>query len=141
MAENETNSAKDAEIWFRVAPGSGVPIYRQIFDQVKLGLATDRWQVGDFMPSVREVSAALEINPMTVSKAYSLLEKSGYVEFVRGLGMRIPVAPRVEPGHASPEDAVAPLLREVVNQAQQMSLERERVIDRFNEIWKGYSHE
>ncbi len=141
MSRNEKKTGSSAVMWFRVSPGSGVPIYRQIFDQVKLGIATGRWHPGDFMPSVREVSSMLEINPMTVSKAYSQLEKSGYVEFVRGLGMRIPASAPAEVNASRPEDEVAPLLREVVNRSQQLSLERERVIEKFREIWEGYSHE
>jgi len=141
MEDNDKNTGTNAMMAFRVVPGSGVPIYRQIFDQVKIGVATGRWQSGDFMPSVREVSAALEINPMTVSKAYSLLEKSGHVEFVRGLGMRIPASAPVELNAARPEDELVPLLREVVNKSQQMSLGPEQVIEKFREIWEGYRHE
>ena len=75
---------KNIKLYFQINPSSGVPIYRQIIDQVKLGIATGKFKPGEYLPSVREVSTSLEINPMTVSKAYSLLEKSGVIELVRG---------------------------------------------------------
>ncbi|MEI6437622.1 MAG: GntR family transcriptional regulator [Candidatus Omnitrophota bacterium] len=131
----------NVNLYFQISPTSGVPIYRQLFDQVKICIAMGKFTEGQFLPSIRDVAKSLEINPMTVSKAYSLLEKSGHLEFVRGQGMRVPASPQVSHGVVSPEDELAPLLREVVNRAQQMSLERERVIEKFNEFWKGDGHE
>jgi GntR family transcriptional regulator len=72
-----------------VAVSSGVPIFRQIIDQVKAQLATGRLKAGEFLPSVRQVAGQLTVNPMTVSKAYSLLERDGLLENVRGKGMRV----------------------------------------------------
>lgn len=74
---------------FEIHPSSGVPIYRQLVDQVLALLAGGKLRPGDMLPSVRQVSAAAEINPMTVSKAYSRLEADGVVERVRGQGMRV----------------------------------------------------
>ena len=72
-----------------VSPTSGVPIYRQLMDQVRAQIAGGRLAPGEFLPSVRQVAEELEVNPMTVSKAYSLLEQDGVVELVRGQGMRV----------------------------------------------------
>ena len=66
-----------------------MPIYRQILDQVRAQIATGRLAAGEFLPSVRQVASELTVNPMTVSKAYSLLERDGIVELVRGQGMRV----------------------------------------------------
>src|ERR1700758_237959 len=79
----------DGRFRFHVAPSSGVPIYRQLLDQVRAQIATGRLAPGQFLPSVRQVAAELTVNPMTVSKAYSLLERDGIVELVRGQGMRV----------------------------------------------------
>ena len=70
-------------------PSSGVPIYRQLVDQVRRHVAAAGSRGGDFLPSVRQVALEIEVNPMTVSKAYSLLEREGLVELVRGQGMRV----------------------------------------------------
>ncbi|QDU54349.1 GntR family transcriptional regulator [Aeoliella mucimassa] len=72
---------------FDIAPSSGVPIYRQIVDQVIALVAGGRLTPGDFLPSVRQVAQTADVNPMTVSKAYGLLEAEGVVERVRGQGM------------------------------------------------------
>jgi GntR family transcriptional regulator len=80
---------------FGVHPSSGVPVYRQIMDAVRADIANGRCPVGSLLPSVRDVAKELEINPMTVSKAYSLLESEGVVERLAGQGMRVlPPAPR-----------------------------------------------
>src|SRR6266567_3208496 len=78
-----------ADFLFQVFPASGLPIYRQLIDQVRRHVATGRLPAGDYLPSVRQVALELEVNPMTVSKAYSLLEREGVVELVRGQGMRV----------------------------------------------------
>ncbi len=72
-----------------VSPTSGVPIYRQIMDQVRHQAAAGRLTPGEFLPSIRQAAAELQVNPMTVSKAYSLLERDGVVENVRGKGVRV----------------------------------------------------
>ncbi len=76
-------------ILFELHPSSGIPIYRQLIDQVRALIAGGRLVPGNMLPSVREVARAAEVNPMTVSKAYSRLEIEGVVERVRGQGMRI----------------------------------------------------
>ena len=116
-----------ADFLFRVFPTSGLPIYRQIVDQVRRHVATGRFQPGDFLPSVRQVALELEVNPMTVSKAYSLLERDGALELVRGQGMRI--APRSEANGNVRErqDQLLPLLRQVAAEAHQLSLSGKQV--------------
>jgi GntR family transcriptional regulator len=72
---------------FEVHPSSGVPIYRQIMDQVRAMIAGGKLAPGDLLPSVRQMAAGLEINMMTVSKAYSRLEADGVLSRSRGQGM------------------------------------------------------
>lgn len=62
----------------------GVPAYRQIMDQLKLQIATGILPAGTEMPSTRSLSAEISLNPMTISKAYSLLEREGVLERRRG---------------------------------------------------------
>lgn len=63
-----------------VDPHSGVPVYRQLMDQVKFHIASGLLKPGDELPSTRALSTELGINPMTISKAYSYLEKEDVVE-------------------------------------------------------------
>ncbi|MGA2232573.1 MAG: GntR family transcriptional regulator [Tepidisphaeraceae bacterium] len=116
-----------------VAPTSGVPIYRQIFDQIRSQIAGGRLAPDEFLPSVRQVAERLQINPMTVSKAYSLLEQQAIVEFVRGQGMRVRPPGAAANGKAR-EQAILPLLREVADKARQLSLTRQQVLDRLEPL-------
>ena len=63
---------------------NGVPAYRQIMDQIKFQIATGVLPAGTEMASTRGLSAELTLNPMTISKAYSLLEREGVLERRRG---------------------------------------------------------
>jgi GntR family transcriptional regulator len=74
---------------FEINPNSGVPIYRQIVDQVLALVAGGTLRPGDLLPSVRQVARDAAVNPMTVSKAYSKLESEGAVRRVRGQGMEV----------------------------------------------------
>jgi GntR family transcriptional regulator len=65
---------------------SGVPIYRQIIDQVKSAIATGTLGPGDRLPTVRQLSVDLSVNPNTVSRAYNELELTGLVETQQGSG-------------------------------------------------------
>jgi GntR family transcriptional regulator len=108
-----------------VSPASGVPIYRQLMDQIRAQIAGGRLAAGEFLPSVRQVAEELAVNPMTVSKAYSMLERDGVVELVRGQGMR--VNETATNGNVRRE-AILPLLMQVADKAKQLSLKPDQVI-------------
>jgi GntR family transcriptional regulator len=65
---------------------SGVPIYRQIIDQVVGGIATEALTVGNQLPTVRQLAVDLAINPNTVIRAYRELELQGVLETQQGTG-------------------------------------------------------
>lgn len=69
-----------------INPGSGLPIYLQIIEELKLLLAAGVLKGGDQLPSVRSLSVALRINPNTVAKAYTELEREGVTQTRRGEG-------------------------------------------------------
>ena len=64
---------------------NGVPVYRQLMDQIKFHIASGLLKPGDELPSTRVLSAQLGVNPMTISKSYSFLEKEQVVERRRGM--------------------------------------------------------
>ncbi|MBY0238176.1 MAG: GntR family transcriptional regulator [Burkholderiaceae bacterium] len=74
---------------FEIAPASPVPIYRQIVEQVRRLVAGGQLKPGEELPSVRAVAQQHAINPMTVSKAYSMLELEGILTRRRGVGMAV----------------------------------------------------
>jgi GntR family transcriptional regulator len=73
-------------IQFHLDPSSGVATYLQIIQQVREALRLGTLQVGDQLPTVREVVADLAINPNTVAKAYRTLEQDGLVVARQGRG-------------------------------------------------------
>jgi GntR family transcriptional regulator len=111
---------------FELHPTSGVPIYRQIVDQVRALVAGGQLRPGDLLPSVRQVAQAAEINPMTVSKAYSRLEIEGLVERVRGQGMRV-LAPAVVGRLPDRKEEFAELLAPAIHRARQLGLTDEQI--------------
>jgi GntR family transcriptional regulator len=80
-------------ISFRVDGRSGVPPYLQIVRQVRQALRMGVLDVGDQLPSVREVVAAVAVNPNTVLKAYRDLEREGLVEARAGQGTFVRTRP------------------------------------------------
>jgi GntR family transcriptional regulator len=77
---------------------------------------------------------------MTVSKAYSLLERDGLVELVRGQGMRV-VPPPSGDGKAARLDALQPLLRQVAVAARQLSLTPDQVIKQLKPLLEDPTHD
>jgi GntR family transcriptional regulator len=65
------------------------PIYGQIADRVKFAVAAGVLRPGDLVPSVREVSRQLVVNPNTVARAYRELQGEGLIEPVRGTGLQV----------------------------------------------------
>ncbi|HEY4339539.1 MAG TPA: GntR family transcriptional regulator [Steroidobacteraceae bacterium] len=78
---------------FILNPQSGVPIYRQILEQVRRMVASGQLRAGAELPSIRELALAHAVNAMTISKAYSLLEAEGLL--VRNRGKLMTVAGHV----------------------------------------------
>ncbi len=100
----------------RVDVNSGVPVFRQIVEQLRVHIASGRLGAGDEIPSTRMLSQDLGVNPMTVSKAFVLLEEEGLVE--RRPGLPLIVRPRRR--DAADQDRTA-LLEASLEQAVQMA--------------------
>lgn len=80
---------------FRVDTASRTPIYRQLAEQIREGIATGRLAVEEKLPSVRELSRTLVVNPNTIAKVYAELERAGVLTTRQGLGVYV-AAPRVD---------------------------------------------
>jgi GntR family transcriptional regulator len=79
-------AATETSFGFRLDLASGVPVYRQIIDQVLGGIAAGSLQPGAQLPTVRQVAVDLAINPNTVVRAYRELEIRGVLETQQGTG-------------------------------------------------------
>lgn len=71
---------------FRLDAHSGVPVYRQLIDQVQAGIASGALSTGAQLPTVRQVAVDLTINPNTVSRAYREMEIRGLLDTQQGTG-------------------------------------------------------
>ena len=72
-----------------VNPSSGVPIYMQVMNQIRSLIVSAALKANDKLPSVRELAEFLQVNPMTVSKAYSILELEKTVYRLHGKGIYV----------------------------------------------------
>jgi GntR family transcriptional regulator len=77
---------------FLLDANSGVPLYVQLQQQIRQRILSGQLEPGAPLSSVRDLSAELHVNPLTVAKVYQLLERDGFVETRRGIGTY--VAPR-----------------------------------------------
>jgi GntR family transcriptional regulator len=92
--------ATQASFAFRLDPHSGVPVYRQLIDQVLAAVATGTLRPADQLPTVRRVAVDLAINPNTVSRAYREMELRGILDTQQGTGTFVaenPAATRTAP--------------------------------------------
>jgi GntR family transcriptional regulator len=107
---------------FILNPQSGVPIYRQLLDQVRRMVSGGQLQPGSALPSIRDLALLHAINPMTISKAYSLLEAEGLLERHRGKPMTVASQSVQRPQLAMRLQQIDPLLDQVVLAARQLQI-------------------
>jgi GntR family transcriptional regulator len=70
-----------------IDPHGGLPIYRQVMNQIRRQIMTGQLATGDQLESVKSLSSRLKVNPMTISKAYGFLVEEGLAERRRGIGL------------------------------------------------------
>ncbi|QDT92169.1 GntR family transcriptional regulator [Gimesia algae] len=122
---------------FEVHPSAGVPIYLQIIGQINAMIAGGHLNVGDMLPSVRQMATELGVNAMTISKAYSKLEADEIVERVRGKGMQVR---KSVPAGSSKErmQDLKPLMEQAVVQGRQLGLSNEQILAVANKLLQEY---
>ena len=82
--------------YIEVDVASTVPIYEQIIDRIRRLVGDGKLAVGALLPSVRQLASDLEINPNTVARAYTMLEREGILETARRRGTQVaPSAPKL----------------------------------------------
>ncbi|HEY7330873.1 MAG TPA: GntR family transcriptional regulator [Gemmataceae bacterium] len=103
-------------IAFMLDSKSGVPIYRQIMDQIRHGIASSRLRPGEQLPTVRALAVELSVNPNTVIKAYSLLEQQGVLTSEQGSGTFVAQLPKAGLSPAEREAKLLSLCAEFLGQ-------------------------
>jgi GntR family transcriptional regulator len=121
-------------ILVRIDPGDGLPIYRQIVEQVKAAIAAGALAEGDRLPSHRELAKDVVVAPLTVARAYDLLEREGFLVRERGRGAFVAAAAK---------HAAAPAAKQLngrasalVRHAQALGLTREEALRALREAWE-----
>ena len=121
---------------FRLEEASGVPVYRQIIDQVCGGLATGALAMGDQLPTVRQLAVDLAINPNTVMRAWREMEIRGILDTQQGAGTFI-----AEPATPAPQEErerqLAQLAGELVSRAGSLGFTLEDLMQTLRNLHDG----
>jgi GntR family transcriptional regulator len=117
---------------FRLEMQSGVPVYRQIIDQVLGGIAAGTLSPGDQLPTVRQVAVDLSINPNTVVRAYRELEIRGVLETQQGTGTFIS-RQKVKHDEVERQRGLTLLVNEFVSRAGGAGFTIEELLEQLND--------
>ena len=112
---------------FILNPQSGIPIYRQVVDQVRRMVASGQLISGSELPSVRELAVQHAVNPMTISKAYALLENEGILIRQRGKPMQVAVISK-EDSKQQKQDLLTPAIENLLLVAKQLDLDVDELL-------------
>src|SRR5450755_4395257 len=123
-----TNARRPLEI--RLDVQSGVPVYRQIIDQIMGGIATGAVKGGDQLPTVRQLAVDLSINPNTVIRAYRELEIRGVLDTQQGTGTFIS-GQKIERDGAERERVLSQIVGEFLARAGSGGFTVEELIERL----------
>ncbi len=121
-------------ITFQLNPRSGVPIYRQIQDQIRFGIAAGFLLPGEQLPTVRGLAVDLEVNPNTVIKAYTELEREGVLVTEQGSGTYIGPQPTLVLPDDERQAKLQGLCVEFLAQAARLGFSAEDVIDAIRDL-------
>src|ERR1700685_1412578 len=118
---------------------SGVPVYRQLIDQVRTGVAAGTLVAGDQLPTVRQLAVDLAINPNTVLRAYRELELGGTLETHQGTGTFISPQ-KTTKNNAERERQLTQLATEFAARAGAAGFSLEELLDRVGQFLPQSTH-
>lgn len=121
-------------IKFRLDKSSPVPFYRQIIDTVLSGVSTGLISPGEKLPTIREASVGLEVNPNTIAKAYSQLRLMGLLDTQQGSGVFVKAVSRVQEGTAERQKKTKALCSEFIGRGQMLNVNIDELIECLCEI-------
>src|SRR3954468_18321612 len=117
---------------FRLDLRSGVPVYRQIIDQVMGGIAAGALAAGHQLPTVRQLAVDLSINPNTVLRAYRELEIRGILDTQQGTGTFVAEKP-VLPDSSERSRRLEQFVSDTGSRAGESGFSLEEVIEALRE--------
>lgn len=116
---------------------SGVPIYRQVVGQIQRLILAGALPEGQQLESVRDLSERLKVNPMTISKAYSILEREEFLERRRGVGLFVAKLKTRQKEQQS-QAILNELLGKAASAAVQMGINPQQALEAFTEHYKKF---
>jgi GntR family transcriptional regulator len=116
----------------QIVTGDPRPIFQQIVDGVKLGIASGELAAGSRLPSVRSLAMQLTVNPNTVAKAYNELVAEGLIESQRGVGVFV-CEQRQRLSAAERERRLDEALTRFVSSVVSLGHSREEILRRLEE--------
>ena len=123
---------------FSVDPHSGVPLYLQLIDQVKRGVALGTLVPGEQLPTVKALAVDLTVNPNTVARAYRELERDRVIETSPGRGSFVRSGGTPLEAKRAVEDVAAGVIAEAVRESRALGLDRQELralFERALERW------
>jgi GntR family transcriptional regulator len=111
---------------FFLDANSGVPLYVQLHQQIRQRISSGQLEHGEQLPSVRDLSSELHVNPLTVAKVYQLLERDGFVETRRGIGTYVAPRPPVLRMDARRQQ-LGPAVEQLVAEATHLGLGQDEI--------------
>jgi GntR family transcriptional regulator len=122
---------------FQCDPTSRVPIYRQLMDQIRQAIARGRLRPGSRLPSVRVMSRELVVNPNTVARAYTELEREGVLNTRQGLGVFV-AEPQAELSGAARRERLSAALDRFLTEAVHLGFSADDVISAVTKRIRGF---
>jgi GntR family transcriptional regulator len=122
---------------FSISTTAGVPLYQQLTEQICSGIARGRLRPDERLPSVRELSQTLVVNPNTVARAYTELEREGTLYTRPGLGVFISAARPTVPKKVRRERLIRGVDQFLV-EAVRLGCQRDEVLELVDERVKQF---
>src|SRR5216684_2157900 len=116
-------------ITFKLDPKSGVPVYRQIQDLIRYGIASCLLSPGEQLPTVRALAVELAVNPNTVIKAYSELEREGVLTTEQGSGTFVAAQPPIMLSEENRQAKLESTCSEFLAQAARLGFSSQDVVN------------
>ena len=124
---------RTASFEFQLDGASGVPVYRQLIDQILTAIASGKLAAGDQLPTVRQVAVDLTINPNTVMRAYRELEIRGILSTQQGTGTFI-TEQKVKAGEAQRRRRLSQMAGELVARAGAEGFSLEELLEVLRDL-------
>lgn len=121
---------------FSLRPELGVPIYRQLMDQIRRLIAAGQLPAGTALPSVRDLAMEHAVNPMTISKAYALLEAEGLLVRNRGKPMTVGGSRKSLAPLSQRLRQIEPQVDQLIGTARQLEISRDELTALLERRWR-----